>query len=81
MAVLTTAVGATVTPAAGDFIVQVTDGQCALMRSNNGSAPFAQVDTIGGVRPGAVIVSNPVAGAVYRLDALNGTQPNVSIDQ
>lgn len=64
MATLTTALETEFTPAAGDFIVQATGRPVALMRKNTSGAAFAQVTAIDNQ---ALIVSNPIAGAVYKF--------------
>jgi hypothetical protein len=70
----------TFTPAAGDFIAQVTGGGAvSLMRKTaSGAAAFAFVGTIQANT--SVTVSNPVAGAVYKFTAVSGT-PAVRADQ
>lgn len=65
------------TPAAGDFIAQVSGGSAALMRKNSSGAAFTLVGNIAGQ---AVIVSNPISGAVYRFDGFSGS-PVVQADQ
>lgn len=68
MASLTTANDTEFTPAAGDFIAQSTGAGAVLLRKNASAvATFAVVGNI--VRDTAVIVSNPVAGAVYKFAA------------
>jgi hypothetical protein len=69
MASLTTSTDTDFTPAAGDFNVQVI-GSVQLVRKNSAGAPFALVQSI---INGAVVVSNPVAGAVYRLTSMQGS--------
>jgi len=76
MATIASALNTEFTPAAGDFIVQAIDGRAALLRKNSSGAGFAAV----GVISGAFIVDNPVAGAVYKLMAHEGT-PTVQADQ
>lgn len=76
MATLVSALNTEFTPAVGDFIVQSTNGRAALMRKNVSGAGFAAV----GVISEAVIVSNPVAAAVYKMMAHEGT-PVVQADQ
>ncbi len=71
MATLTTALDTDFTPAAGDFIVQVTGGFGLLMRRNSAGAAMAQAAS--NVN-GAVIVSNPVAGAVWQIRVAPGSQ-------
>lgn len=64
MAVISSALNTDFTPALGDFIATVDGGTVMLMRRNASGQPLAQC---GLIRPGeAVIVSNPVAGAVYQ---------------
>lgn len=63
MATLTTTLGASFTPAVGDFIVQATGGAATLMRQNTSGAAFAAVGTF----TGAQVVSNPIANAVYQI--------------
>ena len=79
MATLTTALDTEFTPAVGDFIVQCTGSPANLLRKNvTGLTDFAVVGTL---MPGAAsIVSNPVAGAVYKFTAVSGT-PSVSANQ
>lgn len=80
MAVLSTTLGATFTPAAGDFIVQCDGGAVYLERQNNVGAPWANAGRI--ERCAAVIVANPVAGAVYRVTAVDTQSPvTFSADQ
>lgn len=76
MATLVSALQTEFTPAAGDFIVQSTGGRSALMRKNTSGAGFASV----GLVSEAVIVSNPVAAAVYKFVAFDGA-PVVQADQ
>jgi hypothetical protein len=75
MATLISALDADFTPAAGDFIAQAAGGQASLLRKNTGPAAFVLVGQISG----AVVVSNPVAGAVYRFSAPAGV--TVQADQ
>lgn len=77
MATLVSALDTDFTPAAGDFIVQATAGAAVLMRKNTSGAAFAPV---GVIDKAGVIVSNPIANAVYRLVAHTGT-PTVQADQ
>lgn len=79
MTALTTALDTEFTPAAGDFIVQVTGGSPAnLLRKNAAGAEYA---VLGVLESGAArIVSNPVSGAVYKFTAVSGT-PSVRADQ
>lgn len=65
------------TPAAGDFIIQATNGKISLVRKNASGANFASVGSIDGV---AVIIDNPVAGAVYKWRR-DGGDPSVRADQ
>ena len=76
MATLVSALQTEFTPAAGDFIAQSTGGIASLLRKNSSGAGFAAVGQI----DGAMIVSNPVAGAVYKFDTRSGT-PVVQADQ
>lgn len=76
MATLVSALETEFTPAAGDFIVQVTNGMANLLRKNTSGAPFSRVDCIGS----AVIVDNPVAGAIYKFQSVSGS-PAVQADQ
>lgn len=77
MATLTSALNSEFTPAVGDFIVQVTNGTAILARKNTSGADFAAT---GSQISGAVIVSNPIAGAVYKFSAFSGN-PAVQADQ
>ncbi len=78
MALLSSTLAADFTPAIGDFIVQADGGTVMLLRRNAGGAALAQCGTIS---PGqAVVVSNPVAGAVYRVEATIGS-PTFRADQ
>lgn len=65
MTTIASAVNTEFTPAAADFIVQVT-GTAALDRKNSSGAAFCQV---GVIKDASLIVSNPVAGAVFRFRA------------
>lgn len=77
MATLVSALNTEFTPAVGDFIAQATAGQALLMRKNSSGAAFAPV---GLIDKAAVIVSNPIAGAVYQFLSANGS-PVVQADQ
>lgn len=68
------------TPAAGDFIVEVGGtGSVMLLRRNAAGAPLR---FCGEVRSGlAVVVANPVAGAVYQAQAMPGDTPTFRADQ
>ena len=67
MAALTTANDTEFTPAAGEFIAQATGAAATLLRKNVSGAAFASA---GRIEPGmAYVVSNPVAGAVYKFAA------------
>ena len=71
MAALTTTANADFTPAVGDFLAQSTGAPADLVRKNATGAAFAFV---GRVEAGAaVIVSNPIAGAIYQLQATGAT--------
>lgn len=70
MATLTSSLGADFTPAAGDFNVQASNGTVVIMRKQTSGAAFVEV---GRVRSSGVIVSNPVAGAVYKLTSADAT--------
>jgi len=78
MATLTSAFDTDFTPAVGDFILQVTGGSCQLLRKNTSGAAFALVQTLTNC---AVVVSNPIAGAVYRVTAPRPTGMTVQADQ
>lgn len=67
MAALTTTANSDFTPAVGDFNVQSTGGPAQLVRKNAAGAAFAFVGQIDA--GAAVIVSNPIAGAIYQLQA------------
>lgn len=77
MAILVSAVDTDFTPAVGDFNVQVTNGTATLFRRNTTGAASAAVQP---AFAGAWIVSNPVAGAVFRFVATQG-EPVVQADQ
>lgn len=78
MATIASALNTPFTPAIGDFLVQVTGGSVQLLRANvSGAAPVLA----GIVQQGeAVIVSNPVSGAVYTA-VRNGGTPTFQADQ
>lgn len=79
MTTLTTALDAEFTPAAGDFVAQVAGGGAYLMRKQTSGAAFVRV---GLLRGDGVIVSNPVAGAIYKFVAADvGITPTVQADQ
>ena len=63
MPTIASALNTPFTPAIGDFNVQVVNGSIQLMRANASGAPPVLVGVVG--QGQAVIVSNPVAGAVY----------------
>ncbi len=69
MASLTTSTDTDFTPAAGDFLVQVK-GSVQLVRKNGAAAAFQLVQS---VINNAVIVSNPIAGAVYQVTSMQGS--------
>ena len=77
MATIASAVETEFTPAAGDFIAQVTGQPAALMRKNSAGASFVPVAAIDNQ---AIVVSNPVAGAVYKFVA-SGRPVTVQADQ
>lgn len=79
MASLATAVDTEFTPSAGDFIAQVTGAGAALLRKNaSGVSDWAVVGSL--PAGSAVVVANPVAGAVYKFSAL-GALTVVRADQ
>jgi len=70
MAALTTSNDTELTPAVGDFNAQSSGGAATLRRKNAAAADFVSV---GRIEPGqGYIVSNPVAGAVYKFAADEG---------
>jgi hypothetical protein len=77
MATLVSALDTLFSPAAGDFIVQVTGGTCSLQRRNTSGAAWANVSS---VTNSALVVSNPVAGAQYQFVTVKGS-PAVQADQ
>ena len=77
MASLVSAVDTEFTPAAGDFIASVVGGTAALVRKNSSGTAFAEV---GRISNAGVIVSNPIAGAVYKFVSVSGS-PTVQSDQ
>jgi hypothetical protein len=77
MATIATALETEFTPAAGDFIVQATGRPVSLVRKNTSGAAFASVAAIDNQ---ALIVSNPIAGAVYKFVA-TGLPAVVQADQ
>lgn len=68
MTALVTAVDTEFTPAVGQFIAQVVGGSANLLRANASGQPFASV----GMVESAVIVDNPVAGAIYKFVSASG---------
>jgi hypothetical protein len=76
MATIASALDTEFTPAAGDFIVQCTNGTASLMRKNSSGAAFASIGSVSE----AVNVDNPVAGAVYKFRRETGS-PAVQADQ
>lgn len=77
MASLTSALDTEFTPAAGDFIASVVGGTAALVRKNSSGTAFAEV---GRISNAGVIVSNPIAGAVFKFVAVTSA-PTVQADQ
>lgn len=69
MATLTTALNTSFTPAAGDFIAQVTGAPVSLLRRNTSGAAWAFVAEL---KNQAVIVGNPIAGADYKFVPADG---------
>ena len=76
MATIASALDTEFTPAAGDFIAQATGGTALLVRKDSAGAAFADVALI----DKAVVVSNPIAGAVYKFQTRYGS-PVVQADQ
>lgn len=68
------------TPAAGDFIAQVSGNSAAnLLRKDVSGAAFVLVGTIMGE---AKVISNPVGGAIYKWTAVYpASAPTVRADQ
>lgn len=66
MASLVSAVDTEFTPAAGDFIISVTGGSATLLRKNAAANVFSAV---GSGITGALVCSNPIAGAVYKFQS------------
>ena len=78
MALLSSTLAADFTPAIGDFILQVDGGSVVLLRRNAGGQALAQCGSVG---PGqAVVIANPVSGAVYQVQTLSGS-PTFRADQ
>lgn len=77
MASLVSALDTEFTPAVGDFNVQVTGGNANLLRKNSTALAWALVTDLANR---ALVVSNPVAGAVYKFTAAT-TTPVVQADQ
>ena len=79
MAQISSALDTDFTPAIGDFICDVGGGTVMLLRRSAAGAPLRQCGQIG---PGqGVVVSNPVAGAVYQATAMFGSSPTFRADQ
>jgi hypothetical protein len=57
------------TPAAGSFIAQASGSGADLLRANASGASYQLVGRVAG----AVIVDNPIAGAVFRWSGANST--------
>ena len=64
MATLTAALNTEFTPAVGDFNAQASGGIAVLQRKQTAGAAFSEA---GRLHNAAVVVSNPVAGAVFRF--------------
>lgn len=77
MATIASALDTEFTPSNADFIVSVAGGTASLMRKNSSGGAFVEVARI--TSTGA-IVSNPIAGAVFKFVAVNGS-PVVQADQ
>lgn len=61
------------TPAVGDFIVEVSGTVRVLRKNTSASAKWSQVAEVSSLDrayPPAAVISNPVAGAVYRFEAM-----------
>jgi hypothetical protein len=78
MATIASALNTPFTPASGDFIVQVTGGAVHLMRANAAGATPTLCGTVG--QGAAMIVHNPVLGAIYTALPAGGT-PVFQADQ
>lgn len=79
MATLTSTLDTDFTPAAGDFIISVKDGPINFTRQNSAGAPRV---SLGFIANDAKIVSNPVAGAIYRFSSVAwATTATVQADQ
>lgn len=78
MPTISSALNTPFTPAAGDFIVQSAGGSVTLMRQNSAGAVAVSCGVVG--RGEAVVVSNPVAGAVYTALPSDG-KPTFQADQ
>lgn len=80
MALLTSTLEAEFTPAVGDFVAQSTGiGLVTVMRKNAAAAAWAPAEG-GSLFDRAAVISNPVAGAVYKF-TLNSGSPVVRADQ
>lgn len=79
MAVLSTTLGASFTPAASSFIVQVNGGAAMLERRNSAAAAWSNRLRIESNQ--AVTIENPVAGADYRVTAIDSSPVTFSADQ
>jgi len=77
MPTLVSALNTEFTPAVGDFLAQASGGSALLERRQTVGAAFV---SLGPIHNAGVIVSNPVAGAIYRFTAAIGT-PTVQADQ
>lgn len=64
MTTLTTALNTEFTPAVGEFNAQASGGIAVLQRKQTAGAAFSEA---GRIHNAAVVVSNPVAGAVFRF--------------
>ena len=67
MATLTAALNTEFTPTAGDFNAQASGGIAILERKQTSGAAFAEA---GRIHNAAVVVSNPIAGAIFRFVAV-----------
>lgn len=78
MATIASALNTVFTPAAVDFVVQVSSGVVALQRRGTSGAAWVNVGLI--TANEAPIVSNPVAGVQYQFVPVSGS-PSVQADQ
>ena len=76
MATIASAFDTEFTPSAANFIAQAAGGNVSLLRKNSAGAAFALVAT---VKDRALVIENPVAGAVYKFMPMQASTTGITV--